>query len=138
MPCASVAQARGVAVDTQADCEALAAPLGLTPAVVAVAGLCDHLAGFPRHLSQHVGGFVLTQGPLTRLVPVENAAMPDRSIIQWDKGRSGCRRADEGGCAGAGHAQCHPPLPGAGDPMASVPTPMRMQDPRARTPLPTT
>ncbi len=43
------------------------------------------LLGFPRHLSQHVGGFVLTQGKLTRLVPVENAAMPDRSIIQWDK-----------------------------------------------------
>ncbi len=43
------------------------------------------LINFPRHLSQHVGGFVLTQGLLTRLVPVENAAMPDRSIIQWDK-----------------------------------------------------
>lgn len=47
--------------------------------------LATQLQGFPRHLSQHVGGFVLTQGPLTRLVPVENAAMPDRSIIQWDK-----------------------------------------------------
>jgi error-prone DNA polymerase len=47
--------------------------------------LSIQLQRFPRHLSQHVGGFVLTQGPLTRLVPVENAAMPDRSIIQWDK-----------------------------------------------------
>jgi len=47
--------------------------------------LTETLRGFPRHLSQHVGGFVLTQGKLTRLVPVENAAMPDRSIIQWDK-----------------------------------------------------
>jgi error-prone DNA polymerase len=47
--------------------------------------LSTTLQGFPRHLSQHVGGFVLTQGPLTRLVPVENAAMKDRSIIQWDK-----------------------------------------------------
>ncbi|MES2582179.1 MAG: error-prone DNA polymerase [Pseudomonadota bacterium] len=47
--------------------------------------LAVQLQGFPRHLSQHVGGFVLTQGPLTRLVPVENAAMKDRSIIQWDK-----------------------------------------------------
>ena len=47
--------------------------------------LAVQLQGFPRHLSQHVGGFVLTQGPLTRLVPVENAAMPERSIIQWDK-----------------------------------------------------
>jgi error-prone DNA polymerase len=48
-------------------------------------GLTQQLLGFPRHLSQHVGGFVLTQGKLTRLVPVENAAMPERSIIQWDK-----------------------------------------------------
>ncbi len=47
--------------------------------------LSRQLQRFPRHLSQHVGGFVLTQGPLTRLVPVENAAMPERSIIQWDK-----------------------------------------------------
>ncbi|HYW57238.1 MAG TPA: error-prone DNA polymerase [Polaromonas sp.] len=47
--------------------------------------LTQQLIGFPRHLSQHVGGFVLTQGRLTRLVPVQNAAMPDRSIIQWDK-----------------------------------------------------
>jgi error-prone DNA polymerase len=47
--------------------------------------LTEALRGFPRHLSQHVGGFVLTQGKLTRLVPVENAAMKDRSIIQWDK-----------------------------------------------------
>ena len=47
--------------------------------------LSTELQKFPRHLSQHVGGFVLTQGPLTRLVPVENAAMKDRSIIQWDK-----------------------------------------------------
>jgi error-prone DNA polymerase len=47
--------------------------------------LSRQLQGVPRHLSQHVGGFVLTQGPLTRLVPVENAAMLDRSIVQWDK-----------------------------------------------------
>ncbi|HYE40376.1 MAG TPA: error-prone DNA polymerase, partial [Ramlibacter sp.] len=47
--------------------------------------LAEELRGFPRHLSQHVGGFVLTQGKLTRLVPVENAAMADRSVIQWDK-----------------------------------------------------
>lgn len=48
-------------------------------------GLANELRGFPRHLSQHVGGFVLTQGPLTRLVPVEKASMEARSIIQWDK-----------------------------------------------------
>src|SRR5690606_6341441 len=47
--------------------------------------LTRQLKGFPRHLSQHVGGFVLTQTPLTRLVPVENASMKDRSVIQWDK-----------------------------------------------------
>jgi error-prone DNA polymerase len=43
------------------------------------------LLGFPRHLSQHVGGFVIARDSLTRLVPVENAAMPDRTVIQWDK-----------------------------------------------------
>ncbi len=47
--------------------------------------LAQQLNGFPRHLSQHVGGFVLTQTKLTRLVPVENASMPERSIIQWEK-----------------------------------------------------
>ena len=47
--------------------------------------LVGQILGFPRHLSQHTGGFVLTQGPLSRLVPIENAAMPDRTVIQWDK-----------------------------------------------------
>jgi len=47
--------------------------------------LTQQLLGLPRHLSQHVGGFVLTQGKLTRLVPVENASMPERSVIQWEK-----------------------------------------------------
>jgi error-prone DNA polymerase len=47
--------------------------------------LVDELLGMPRHLSQHVGGFVIAQQPLHTLVPVENAAMPDRTIIQWDK-----------------------------------------------------
>jgi DNA polymerase III alpha subunit len=41
--------------------------------------------GFPRHLSQHVGGFVISQGPLEELVPLENAAMPERTVVQWDK-----------------------------------------------------
>ncbi|MGA1676152.1 MAG: error-prone DNA polymerase, partial [Pseudomonadales bacterium] len=45
----------------------------------------DAILGFPRHLSQHVGGFVISRGPLAELVPVENAAMPERTIIQWDK-----------------------------------------------------
>jgi error-prone DNA polymerase len=43
------------------------------------------LKGFPRHLSQHVGGFVISRGPLAELVPIENAAMPERTVIQWDK-----------------------------------------------------
>jgi error-prone DNA polymerase len=49
------------------------------------AALCNELIGFPRHLSQHVGGFVIARTRLSDLVPVENAAMPDRSVIQWDK-----------------------------------------------------
>ncbi|MCW8879298.1 MAG: error-prone DNA polymerase [Kangiellaceae bacterium] len=40
---------------------------------------------FPRHLSQHVGGFIITHRPISTLVPVENASMPDRTVIQWDK-----------------------------------------------------
>ncbi|WP_394176796.1 error-prone DNA polymerase [Thalassotalea litorea] len=47
--------------------------------------LVTELIGFPRHLSQHVGGFVISAGPLYELVPVENAAMQDRTVIQWDK-----------------------------------------------------
>ena len=47
--------------------------------------LTQQLLGFPRHLSQHTGGFVLTQGPLCRMVPVENASMPHRTVIEWDK-----------------------------------------------------
>ena len=47
--------------------------------------LTGELLNKPRHLSQHVGGFVIADAPLSELVPVENAAMPDRTIIQWDK-----------------------------------------------------
>ncbi|MEJ2481518.1 MAG: error-prone DNA polymerase, partial [Acidihalobacter sp.] len=47
--------------------------------------LATTLIGFPRHLSQHVGGFVISHEPLSRLVPIENAAMPERTVIQWDK-----------------------------------------------------
>jgi DNA-directed DNA polymerase III PolC len=47
--------------------------------------LSGTLIGFPRHLSQHVGGFVLTEGPLNELVPIQNAAMKDRTVIEWDK-----------------------------------------------------
>ncbi|MGB7655528.1 MAG: error-prone DNA polymerase, partial [Novosphingobium sp.] len=50
-----------------------------------VLALTEQLIGMPRHLSQHVGGFILTQGPLIETVPVGNGAMPDRSFIEWDK-----------------------------------------------------
>ena len=47
--------------------------------------LLDQILGFPRHLSQHVGGFIITRSSISGLVPVENASMPDRTVIQWDK-----------------------------------------------------
>ena len=47
--------------------------------------LVQEILGFPRHLSQHVGGFVITRSPISSLVPVENASMPERTVIQWDK-----------------------------------------------------
>ena len=62
--------------------------LGLDPREPTLAmtlRLAASLIGFPRHLSQHVGGFVITRGPLSEVVPVENAAMEDRTVIEWDK-----------------------------------------------------
>jgi len=47
--------------------------------------LIHEIRGFPRHLSQHVGGFIISRGPMSQLVPVENASMPERTVIQWDK-----------------------------------------------------
>lgn len=64
------------------------ANLGLDPAnerVKLLISITEQLLGTPRHLSQHVGGFVISSGPLYELVPVENAAMQERTIIQWDK-----------------------------------------------------
>ena len=61
---------------------------GLDPASPpgrALSTLCGELAGFPRHLSQHTGGMVMTRGPLCELVPIENAAMAGRTVIEWDK-----------------------------------------------------
>jgi error-prone DNA polymerase len=55
------------------------------PLVARVLAVTRELMGFPRHLSQHTGGFVISRGPLEELVPVENAAMPERTVIQWDK-----------------------------------------------------
>ncbi|WP_254926095.1 error-prone DNA polymerase [Bordetella genomosp. 11] len=61
---------------------------GLDPESVVArqwAALATLLMGFPRHLSQHPGGFVMSRGKLSRLVPIENAAMEGRSVVQWDK-----------------------------------------------------
>ncbi len=55
------------------------------PAIRQAVDLADELIGFPRHLSQHVGGFVLTRSPLDETVPIGNAAMDDRTFIEWDK-----------------------------------------------------
>ena len=55
------------------------------PRLARVLELTQELMSFPRHLSQHVGGFVLTRGPLSEVVPIGNAAMPDRTNIEWDK-----------------------------------------------------
>jgi error-prone DNA polymerase len=62
--------------------------VGLDPAdptIRRTLALTKQLEGFPRHLSQHPGGFVLTGSPLSHVVPIENAAMPDRTFIEWDK-----------------------------------------------------
>ena len=62
--------------------------LGLDPAeerLRTTLRLAAALVGFPRHLSQHVGGFVITRSPLSEVVPIENAAMPERTMIEWDK-----------------------------------------------------
>jgi error-prone DNA polymerase len=58
---------------------------GDDPLLMQVLNLAEEILGFPRHLSQHVGGFVLTKGPLSETVPIGNAAMQDRTVIEWDK-----------------------------------------------------
>jgi DNA polymerase III alpha subunit len=61
---------------------------GLDPADKHLAQMLDlasQITGFPRHLSQHVGGFVITRDKLSSLIPIENAAMEDRTIVEWDK-----------------------------------------------------
>ena len=55
------------------------------PHLKRVLKLTEQMIGMPRHLSQHVGGFILTEGALTETVPIGNGAMPDRSFIEWDK-----------------------------------------------------
>jgi error-prone DNA polymerase len=61
---------------------------GLDPADPTMRGLIERareIVGFPRHLSQHVGGFVIARGRLDELVPIQNAAMEDRTVVEWDK-----------------------------------------------------
>jgi error-prone DNA polymerase len=70
------------------DLEPRCAAAGIDPASPAgqrLIFLVNELLGFPRHLSQHVGGMVMTRGRLDEMVPVENAAMDERTVIQWDK-----------------------------------------------------
>lgn len=74
--------------DPESPWETQLADLGLDPESNKVQQLVHWtqvLCGFPRHLSQHVGGFVIASGPLYELVPLENAAMAGRTVIQWDK-----------------------------------------------------
>lgn len=61
------------------------AGLQMTPMLHRMSVLVNEIMGFPRHLSQHVGGFVIARGQLAELVPTENATMVDRTVIQWDK-----------------------------------------------------
>ena len=64
------------------------AEAGFDPAnarIRSLLSLVEQILGFPRHLSQHVGGFVISRGPLSEMVPIENASMPDRTVIQWEK-----------------------------------------------------
>ena len=55
------------------------------PRAAQIAALAREIDGFPRHLSQHVGGFVITRSRLDEVVPIGNGAMPDRTFVEWDK-----------------------------------------------------
>ncbi len=78
------------------------------PLLATVLELSQELMGFPRHLSQHVGGFVLTRGPLIEVVPVGNAAMDGPHLHRVGQGRHRRARPVEGRRAGARHAHLHP------------------------------
>jgi error-prone DNA polymerase len=73
-----------------------------------VLSLAGEIMGFPRHLSQHVGGFVITRSRSPRLVPIENAAMDDRTVIEWDKDDIDAMGMLKVDVPGAGHAHVHP------------------------------
>ncbi len=83
--------------------------LGLDPedrTLGLVLALTAQVQGFPRHLSQHVGGFVITRGPLCESVPIENAAMEDRTIIEWDKDDLDAMGMLKVDCLGLGMLSC--------------------------------
>jgi error-prone DNA polymerase len=77
-----------------------------SPLIVRVMRLTAELLDFPRHLSQHVGGFVISDQALSHLVPVENASMPDRTIIQWDKNDLDTMRLLKVDCLALGMLTC--------------------------------
>ena len=72
--------------------------------------LLQEIQGFPRHLSQHVGGFIITSSPISTLVPVENASMPDRTVIQWDKEDIEALGLLKNRYSGPGNVDRHTPL----------------------------
>ena len=76
------------------------------PTMGRIMRLTRELIGFPRHLSQHVGGFVITNGPLHDLVPIENAAMEDRTVIEWDKDDIDAMGMLKVDCLGLGMLTC--------------------------------
>ncbi|AGG88812.1 DNA polymerase III, alpha subunit [Rhodanobacter denitrificans] len=77
-----------------------------SPLIRRVLKLTGELLGMPRHLSQHVGGFVISDAPLSEMVPVENAAMPGRTVIQWDKDDLDCMRMLKIDCLALGMLTC--------------------------------
>ena len=83
--------------------------IGLDPAnphIRQVVDITSQILGFPRHLSQHVGGMVMTRGPLCEMVPIENASMPDRTVIEWDKNDIDALGILKVDCLGLGMLTC--------------------------------
>src|SRR3546814_18430982 len=76
------------------------------PLIARVLAVTDMLRGRPRHLSQHVGGFVISDQPQWQLVPVENAAMDERTIIQWEKDDLESMGMLHGDCMSLGMLNC--------------------------------
>ena len=70
--------------------------------------LVKELRDFPRHLSQHVGGIVITKDRLDDVVPIQNAAMEDRTVVEWNKDDLQVLENPESRHAGARHADLHP------------------------------